>query len=152
MPFQNLVIYLTLITAHFFEHVVQMLQLYILHWPRAQCLGLLGLKYPMLVHNELLHFTFAVITLLGLFLFKPVSAQAYRWWNNTINVSIFHLGEHSLLLYQYITKNYLFGGTTPTAIGQIWFPRLELHFFYNLIISVFLTIFIYYQTKKRITN
>jgi hypothetical protein len=106
----------------------------------------------MLVHNEVLHFGFAIFTLLGLFLFKPISAQAYRWWNNTINACIYHFVEHSLLMYQYITKDYFFGGTVPTAIGQIWFPRLELHFFYNLVISVFISIFIYYHTKKRVMN
>lgn len=142
-------IYLIALATHFFEHIVQMIQLYILQWPRPECLGILGLKYPMLVHNETLHFGFAMFTILGLFLFKPDNFKAYRWWKNTLAFSTFHFFEHSLLMYQFLTKQYFFGETAPTAIGQIWFPRLELHFFYNLVITVFICVFVYYQTRKR---
>lgn len=114
--------FIVLLFMHFLEHVVQMSELYILHWSRSNCLGLVGLVFPELVHNEILHWTQAVLTFFGfLYLYRlPV----------TTTLSLLHLLEHQILLTQYIMDY------PRCSIGQIFFPRIELHFTYNLVIMV----------------
>jgi hypothetical protein len=40
------------VALHFSEHLVQIWQLWVLGWPRPQCMGLLGLAYPWLMRSE----------------------------------------------------------------------------------------------------
>lgn len=111
---------------HFLEHLAQMVQLYYLHWARFDCLGILGLWYPFLVKTEFLHFAYAVALLVGL-----VSVQINsRWWRLAVRLQKYHLVEHLILMVQFLL------GYKPTGIGNLFFPRIELHFFYNLIVLV----------------
>ncbi len=113
---------------HFSEHIAQVSQLYLLHLPRVDCLGILGLWFPYLIKTEILHFAFALFTLIGLIYFNH-----YRKFKTAINLSWFHLFEHQLLLTQALF------GFKRTGIGGLFFPRIELHFFYNLIIMLAIT-------------
>jgi hypothetical protein len=109
---------------HFLEHLAQMIQLYYLHWARVDCLGVLGLWYPFLVKTEFLHFAYAVALLVGLMCVKINS----RWWRLAIQLQKYHLVEHLILMVQFLL------GYKPTGIGNLFFPRIELHFFYNLMV------------------
>jgi len=45
-------IFMIVVALHFSEHLVQIWQLWVLGWPRPQCMGLLGLAYPWLMRSE----------------------------------------------------------------------------------------------------
>jgi hypothetical protein len=129
--------FLALMTAHWAEHIVQVYQVYVLHMHRACALGLLGMKYPWLVRTESLHFTFAVLTTVMLIaLRKRFVFEAYTLWDIAISISLWHLLEHSLLFYQAVTGHFLFGAHQPTSILQLAFPRIELHLFYNSLVTI----------------
>jgi hypothetical protein len=114
------------------EHVAQAIQVYVLDWPRAQALGLLGLVWPWLVQSEWLHFTDVLLTLAGLLVLRSgFRGEARRWWTAAIFVGIWHLFEHSLLLGQALTGSTLWGAAQPTSVLQLIVPRIELHLVYN---------------------
>ena len=131
-------IFLLIVYLHLAEHIAQMFQLYVLHWERPRCLGLLGLIWPQLIHSEYLHYGHALFMLVGVYyLTKYMYNKHSLWWMElTLILAFYHHFEHLLLLIQSISHVYFFGGTMPTSIGQIWFPRIELHFFYNLLVGI----------------
>jgi hypothetical protein len=51
-------------------------------------------------------------------------------------IQIWHHFEHLLLLVQAMTGAYLLGAKVPTSIAQLMFPRIELHLFYNTIVTI----------------
>lgn len=128
---------LLLTAAHWTEHVLQAVQVYVLGWPRAQALGGLGLAFPELVTSEWLHFSDVVATLAILALLRPAFVgQSRRVWNAAIVLETWHAVEHVLLLGQALTHTPLFGATVPTSLVQLIVPRLELHLVYNAIVLV----------------
>lgn len=145
-------IFMLVILAHLLEHLSQGFQLWVLHWPRPQCLGVLGLVYPWLVHSEWLHYGHALFMLLGLVLLRPAITitQALFWWNIAFVIQFWHHIEHALLLGQSIIHDNLYKFAAPVSIAQIvaqhfsnrpfigqpWLPRIELHLFYNLIVLI----------------
>lgn len=142
-----IVIFNLIVLSHFAEHVAQMIQLYLLHWARSKCLGLLGLLYPVLVHSEWMHFLYSLFMVLGIYIFTPdiTNKTAKYWWKFTLFLAVLHNIEHFLLLEQAITNQYLFKSNFPISIGQVIFPkiglkilkqRIELHFLYNIIVII----------------
>ncbi|WP_315785272.1 hypothetical protein [Fischerella sp. JS2] len=145
-------IFMIVILAHLSEHLFQGFQLWVLHWPRPQCLGVLGLFYPSLVHSEWLHYGHALFMLLGLALLRPAITitQALFWWNIAFAIQFWHHIEHALLLGQSLIHKNLYQFAGPVSIAQIiaqyfsdrpftgqpWLPRIELHLFYNLIVLI----------------
>jgi hypothetical protein len=121
-------LFLGVVMAHFAEHLAQIFQLYILSWSRQNCLGILGLWQPALMRSEWLHYLYALSMLIGLYYLRPQFNQI--WSQRTINLQHYHHLEHLILLTQAI-----FGFKT-TGIGGIWFPRIELHFFYNAVVMI----------------
>ncbi|NJR47260.1 MAG: hypothetical protein HC775_16765 [Hyellaceae cyanobacterium CSU_1_1] len=121
-------VFLAVVIFHFVEHIAQMVQLYVLHWSRPDCLGILGWWFPWLMRSELLHLAYAVYMLGGLYHFRRQSY--HKAWITATHLQSFHLIEHVLLLTQ------LLFGFEPTGIGGLWFKRIELHFIYNLIVFV----------------
>lgn len=128
-----------LMIAHWLEHIFQAYQVYVLHMNRMCALGMLGMKYPWLVRTESLHFVFAWLTFV-MFYFAGIgyfsSQSAIKLWILGWAASFFHLVEHSLLFAQAVTHHYMFGATQPTSLLQQFFPRIELHLFYNSIITL----------------
>lgn len=124
----NFLIFKFIVLFHFLEHSTQIYQLYFLHWSRPDSLGILGLLYPFLIKSELLHLSYAIYMLGGLYYFK--SKIKNHFWNLATNLQSLHLIEHLILMFQFLL------GFKPTGIGGLWFPRIELHFFYNLIVLI----------------
>lgn len=125
--------------AHWLEHLFQAYQVYILHVHRECALGLLGMKYPWLVRTESLHFVFALLTWLGMIYagwFYFESRTAVKIWVIGLIAAAWHLFEHMLLFEQAIRHRFLFGATQPISIIQLFVPRIELHLFYNSIITL----------------
>lgn len=136
-------IFLSIVLIHFFEHVTQLIELYVLHWPRPECMGILGVLYPWLMRSESLHLTYAVYMLWGLYHFRSRFVNEYsytkadrrfqvnnHWWTTATNLQSYHLTEHVILMTQ------MMAGYKPTGIGGLWFPRIELHFIYNLMVLI----------------
>lgn len=138
-----------LMIGHWLEHIFQAYQVYVMHMPRACALGMLGMKYPWLVKTESLHFGFAVFTTIGLLMLwhvyvtgKVASDQIFIMprsapsWMAATYISIWHLFEHSLLFYQAIMHHNFWGRPVPTSVIQLFIPRIELHLFYNSMVTV----------------
>lgn len=139
-------IFMVIVLFHWAEHLIQAYQLWGLHWTRAQSMGLLGMYYPWLMKTETLHYGFALVMVIGLWVLrKGFTGTSHKWWMVSFWIQFWHHFEHFILFYQANTHSYWFGGKVPTSIGQIWFPRIELHLFYNTIVFIPMVVAMYYH-------
>lgn len=126
-----------IVIAHWAEHVAQAIQIYYLDWPLKEARGVLGVPFPWLVTSEWMHYGYALIMLAGLFLLRRgFTGRARLWWNVALMVQVWHHFEHLLLLVQKLSGNNLGGRAVPTSLLQMYFPRVELHLFYNAIVTL----------------
>jgi hypothetical protein len=139
-----------IVLSHFAEHIAQMIQVYLLHWERKQSLGLLGLWQSWLVHSEYLHYAHALFMLIGLYLLGfSVVGKAKVWWQAATALAFYHHIEHFIILSQAISHYNLFNSPTPTSIVQaMGVPRIELHFFYNLMVLVPMLVSLYISKQQ----
>lgn len=125
------------VVAHWTEHVVQAIQVWGLGMPRPKARGVLGQFYPWLVSSEWLHYGYAVVMLAFLWALRPgFVGRARRFWDLAFYVQVWHHFEHLLLLLQASTGVHLGGGTGPSSVLQQLFPRIELHLFYNTVVTI----------------
>jgi len=130
-------IFAWLMVAHWMEHVVQAYQVWGLGYERHHAGGLLGQVFPWLMHSEWLHFGYAVLTFAGLvLLYRAFTGTALAWWKAALVIQAWHLMEHTLLFVQAQGGFTLFGAQEPTSVLQVFFPRIELHLFYNSVVTV----------------
>lgn len=130
-------IFLVIMTAHWAEHIVQAYQVYVVGCERHHAMGLLGRYYPWLVHSEWLHFGYAIVTFLGLVMLRDdFFGPGLRLWDAAIIIQIWHLFEHTLLFIQAQGGFTLWRATEPTSVLQLFWPRIELHLFYNSAVTV----------------
>jgi hypothetical protein len=128
-------LYLAIVVAHWAEHVVQAIQLYVLGWPLPEARGVLGVPFPWLVKSEWMHYGYALLMLIGLILLrKGFTGRSRTWWNLSLGIQVWHHFEHLLLLLQALTGSNLLGRPAPTSVIQLIVPRVELHLFYNAIV------------------
>ncbi|HEX6747345.1 MAG TPA: hypothetical protein VF092_08585 [Longimicrobium sp.] len=126
-----------IVLAHWAEHLLQAWQIWGMGMPRPHAMGALGMVWPWLVHSEWLHYGYAVVMLIGLFLLRPgMAGRARSWWTVALAIQFWHHVEHALLLVQAQSGWHLAGRPVPTSIVQLWLPRVELHLFYNAIVFV----------------
>ena len=138
--------FLVIVLFHWAEHLIQAYQFWGLHWTRQQSMGLLGMYYPWLMKTEALHYGFALVMLIGLWVLrKGFTGTSYKWWMAAFWLQFYHHFEHLILFYQAQTHRYWFGGTVPTSIGQIWIPRIELHLIYNALVFIPMVVAMYYH-------
>jgi hypothetical protein len=138
--------FLVIVLFHWLEHLVQAYQFFVLHWPRPKSMGLVGMYYPWLMKSEVLHYGFALVMLIGLWVLrKGFTGRSHTWWMIAFWIQFYHHFEHLILFYQAQTHHYWFGGTVPTSIGQIWIPRIELHLIYNALVFIPMVIAMYYH-------
>lgn len=143
---QALWLYMLIVFGHWLEHIAQVYQVYILGWVPAKAGGALGLVAPGLAMAEVLHFGYNLFLIGGIVLLRPGFAGRSRfWWNLALLAQGWHFFEHILLQAQYLTGHYLFGASMQISILQQWFPRVELHFMYNLIVFLPLLIGVLYH-------
>ena len=129
--------FMVVVVAHWAEHLVQAYQVWVLDRPRPEARGLLGQIFPWLVNSEWLHYGYAIVMLIGLFLLRPgFVGRARAWWTIALVIQFWHHIEHLLLLIQAQTHTFFFGGTVPTSLAQVIIPRVELHLFYNSIVFI----------------
>lgn len=141
-----LLTFMAIVIAHWGEHLFQAWQIYVMNWPRPKALGMLGLAYPWLVQTESLHYGYALIMLIGIWMLrKGFTGVSHKWWMVALVIQFWHHFEHALLLYQATTHHYLFHSPVAVSILQLWVPRVELHLFYNSIVFVPMVVGMYYH-------
>lgn len=125
------------VVAHWGEHVAQAVQIWALDTPRPQARGILGDFFPWLVSSEWLHYGYAIVMLIGLALLRGgFVGRARRFWDIALYIQVWHHFEHLLLLIQAQTGTTIGDSKVPTSILQLFFPRVELHLFYNAIVTI----------------
>jgi hypothetical protein len=130
-------VFLLVVLAHWAEHVAQAVEIWGLGWKVPQARGVLGLPFPWLIRSESMHYAYALIMLVALWALRyGFTGRSRRWWTLALGIQFWHHIEHLLLIVQANTHHYLFGGTVPTSVLQIFFPRVELHLFYNTIVTI----------------
>ncbi len=141
-------IFMIIILLHWAEHLLQAFQIFAMGWPRPEARGFLGLYFPWLVKSETLHYFYAIVMLVGLWMLrKGFTGRARGWWMAAFWIQVWHHFEHLLLQGQAIAGQNLFGSPVPTSIVQSIFPtmRVELHLFYNTIVFIPMVIAMYYH-------
>jgi hypothetical protein len=139
--------FMVIVLFHWLEHFLQTFQIYVLGWPVPQAKGALGLLFPALITSEALHYGFAIVMLIALWLLRPgfTGTLERRWWTVALAIQFFHHIEHALLQAQVIVGHNLFDRPVPTSLVQLWVPRVELHLFYNTIVFVPMVVAMYYH-------
>src|SRR5687768_7449150 len=140
-------VFMAIVLAHWAEHLLQAFQIYALGWPVPDARGALGYFYPWLVKSEALHYGYAIVMLVALFTLRSGFAGKAdrRWWTIALVIQFWHHIEHGLLQLQAILGTTFFGSPVVTSIAQLWFPRVELHLFYNTIVFVPMMIAMYHH-------
>jgi hypothetical protein len=141
-------IFMVVVVGHWAEHIAQAYQIWVLGWPRPKARGLLGLAYPWLVSSETLHYGYALVMLVALWLLRPgFAGRAKVWWTVALAIQFWHHIEHLLLLIQAQSGHNWFGKPVPTSILQLAFPRVELHLFYNSIVFIPMVVGMYLHLR-----
>jgi hypothetical protein len=141
-----LMIFMAVVLGHWGEHLFQAYQIYVMGWPRPKANGLLGLWYPWLIKSETLHYAYALVMLIGIWILrKGFSGRARTWWTVALVIQFWHHIEHLLLISQVIFRHNLFGRPVPMSVLQFFVPRVELHLFYNSIVFIPMVIGMYYH-------
>ena len=145
--------FLVIIIAHWAEHLAQAYQVYVLGWAPHQAGGVLGQAFPWLVHSEVLHYGYALVMLAGIWAMLPgFVGRSRTWWLVALVIQFWHHIEHALLQAQAIAGHPFFGRPVPTSILQLWFPRLELHLFYNTVVFIPMMVGMYYHLFPNATE
>jgi hypothetical protein len=138
--------YTAVVLAHWSEHFSQAFEIYVLGWKIPNALGILGLAYPWLIKSESLHYGFALIMLVCFWVFrKGFVGRSRTWWMAAFWIQFWHHIEHAILQYQAITGHYFFGSKVPMSFLQLVVPRVELHLFYNTIVTIPMAIAMFYH-------
>jgi len=138
--------FLIIIIAHWAEHLAQAYQVYVLKWGAHDAGGVLGQAFPWLVHSEVLHYGYALVMLAGIWAMLPgFVGRSRTWWLVALVIQFWHHIEHALLQGQVIAGHTLCGAAAPTSSLQLWFPRLELHLFYNTVVFAPMMVAMYYH-------
>ena len=138
--------YMFIVLAHWAEHLTQAVQIYALGWKVPDARGFLGLYYPWMVKSEALHYGYAIVMLIGLWILrKGFVGRSRTWWMIAFWIQFWHHIEHALLQGQAIAGANLFDRPVPVSIVQLWIPRVELHLFYNTIVFIPMVIGMYYH-------
>lgn len=139
-------IFMAVVLAHWAEHLAQAWQIWMMGWPRPKAGGVLGLFYPWLVQTEVLHYGYALIMLVGIWVLRQgFTGLSRKWWTVALVIQFWHHIEHALLITQATIHHNFFGSPVPTSIVQLVFPRVELHLFYNTVVFIPMVIGMYYH-------
>jgi hypothetical protein len=143
---RGLRVFMFIVLAHWGEHLFQAYQIYVLGWPRPKANGLVGLWYPWLIKSETLHYSYALIMLICLWIFrKGFTGRSHTWWMIAFWIQFWHHIEHFLLITQATMHHNFWGKPVPVSVLQLFFPRVELHLFYNTVVFIPMVIGMYYH-------
>ncbi|SFW72172.1 hypothetical protein [Amycolatopsis australiensis] len=132
-----LAVFMVIVIGHWAEHIAQAFQIYALGWPTAKARGVLGIPFPALISSEWLHYGYALVMLVFLWILRHgFAGRSRQWWNLALAIQFWHHIEHLLLFVQAQSGWRLAGQKVPTSIIQLLVPRVELHLFYNTIVTI----------------
>jgi hypothetical protein len=138
--------YTVIVLAHWAEHFVQTFQIYVLGWKVPEARGVIGLWFPALIKSELLHYGYALVMLVCFWVLrKGFVGRSYTWWMAAFWIQFWHHIEHALLQWQAMSGHYLFGAPVPMSFAQLVIPRVELHLFYNTIVTIPMVVAMFYH-------
>ena len=141
-----LLVFMVIVLGHWGEHLAQAYQIWVLGWPLPKANGIVGLWYPWLIKSEELHYGYALVMLIGLWILrKGFTGRSYTWWMIAFWIQFWHHIEHFLLITQATIHHNFFGRPVPTSIAQLFFPRVQLHLFYNSIVFIPMVVAMYYH-------
>jgi hypothetical protein len=141
-----LLIFMAIVLAHWAEHLAQAWQIWVMGWPIPKANGVLGLWYPWMIKSETLHYGYALVMLIGIWVLRAgFSGTARKWWTVALVIQFWHHIEHFLLIYQATTHHNFWHKPVPFSIAQLIIPRVQLHLFYNTIVFVPMVIGMYYH-------
>ena len=139
-------VFMAIVLAHWAEHLVQAYQIYVMGWPRPLANGVLGLWYPWLIQSETLHYGYALVMLIGIWVLrKGFSGLSHKWWTVALVIQFWHHIEHFLLIWQAATHHNFWHKPVPFSVLQLVVPRVELHLFYNGVVFIPMVIGMYYH-------
>ncbi|HXE62398.1 MAG TPA: hypothetical protein VN519_02610 [Bryobacteraceae bacterium] len=139
-------LFMVIVLGHWAEHLVQAYQIWALHWPRAKAGGILGLFYPWLIQSEVLHYGFAIVMLIGIWVLRQgFTGRSRTWWTISLGIQFWHHIEHLLLITQATIHHNFWHKPVPFSFLQLVFPRVELHLFYNTVVFIPMVIGMYYH-------
>jgi hypothetical protein len=145
-----LTVFMVIVLAHWAEHLVQAVQIWGLGHSRPESRGVLGQFFPWLVKAEWLHYGYAIVMLVGLFALRHgFAGRAGKWWRTALYIQVWHHFEHLILLIQASTGAYLLGRAVPTSVLQLFFPRVELHLFYNAAVFLPMVVAMFYHLRPQ---
>ncbi|WP_433309710.1 hypothetical protein ACQP0U_21140 [Micromonospora sp. CA-269861] len=128
-------LFMVVVLAHWAEHLTQAFQIWALGWSVPESRGVLGLAFPWLVTSEWLHYGYALVMLVGLWLLRGgFVGRSRTWWMVAFGIQFWHHIEHLMLFVQAQTGTFFFGRSVPTSLLQLVLPRVELHLFYNTVV------------------
>ena len=145
---RSLQLFMVVVLGHWAEHLTQAVQIYILGWPRPKAGGVLGLFFPWLVSSEVLHYGYALVMLVFLWILrKGFTGTSHNWWTVALVIQFWHHIEHLLLQSQALLHHNLIGSPVPVSFLQMVFPksRVEIHLFYNAIVFIPMVVAMYYH-------
>src|SRR6202020_1500981 len=88
-------VFMAIVLAHWGEHLVHAYQIYVMGWPRPKANGIVGLWYPWLIKSEVLHYGYALVMLIGLWILrKGFTGRSYTWWTVALVIQFWHHIEH----------------------------------------------------------
>lgn len=137
------------VLAHWAEHATQAVQIWLFDTPLKEARGALGEFFPWLVTSEWMHYFYAIGMLIGFLVLRPgFTGAAKTWWTVALGVQAWHHVEHLLLLLQKLTDTTLGDSAVQTSIAQQWFPRVELHLFYNAVVTLPMLVAIFFYCRR----
>lgn len=141
-------VFMFIVLAHWAEHLTQAFQVYYLGWPRPQAGGFLGLFFPWLVSSEALHYGYAIVMLVGIWMLRRgFTGTSRKWWTGALLIQFWHHIEHLVLQWQALSHDNWFGSPVPVSFLQMAFPksRVEIHLLYNAVVFIPMVIGMYYH-------
>lgn len=145
---RTLQFFMAIVLLHWAEHLTQAIQIYVMGWPRPKAGGFLGLFFPWLVSSEFLHYGYALVMLVFLWILRSgFTGTSRKWWTVALVIQFWHHIEHLLLQGQALLSHNLIGSPVPVSFLQMVFPksRVEIHLFYNAIVFMPMVIAMYYH-------
>ncbi|MFY9746108.1 MAG: hypothetical protein WA891_11620 [Acidobacteriaceae bacterium] len=141
-----LFVFMAIVLAHWGEHLAQAYQIWVMGWPASRANGILGLWYPWLIQSEALHYGYALVMLIGIWVLrKGFTGRSYIWWMVAFWIQFWHHIEHFLLITQATLHHNFWGKPVPYSIIQLVIPRVQLHLFYNSIVFIPMVVAMYYH-------